>query len=91
MAIKKKNPMQYKSGKPRLRPLSIRQLVELLEKTSSKKEKAKIRKELYVKNHRIVVKLDKESEALKNYSKEELFELHLKHKKWSKVMEEITK
>lgn len=40
------NPMQYKSGKPRLRPLNTTQLQALLEKTSIKKEAAKIRKEI---------------------------------------------
>lgn len=40
------NPMAYKSGKPRLRGLNIKQLSALLEKTSTKKEKAKIQKVL---------------------------------------------
>ena len=40
------NSLLYKSGKPRLRPLNIIQLTALLDKTSRKKEKAKITKEL---------------------------------------------
>lgn len=40
------NSLLYKSGKPRLRPLNVIQLTALLDKTSRKKEKAKISKEL---------------------------------------------
>lgn len=40
------NPMTYKSGKPRLRPLNVKQLTSLLEKTSTKKEKCKIEREI---------------------------------------------
>ena len=40
------NPMAYKSGKPRLRPLNVKQLTELLSKTSAKKQKIKIEREL---------------------------------------------
>jgi hypothetical protein len=40
------NPMAYKSGKPRLRPLNVKQLTELVEKTQSKKEKSKITREI---------------------------------------------
>lgn len=40
------NPMAYKSGKPRLRPLNVKQLEALLEKTSTKKEKCKIEREI---------------------------------------------
>ena len=40
------NPMLYKSGKPRLRPLNVKQLTALLDKTSVKKEQAKITREL---------------------------------------------
>jgi hypothetical protein len=40
------NPMMYKSGKPRLRPLNIKQLSELLNKTQVKKEKCKIEREI---------------------------------------------
>ena len=46
MAIRKKNPNQYKNGSPRLRGMNIRQLTELLEKTQQKKTKAKIRNEI---------------------------------------------
>jgi hypothetical protein len=48
MAVKKANPMQYKSGKPRLGPLNLTQLTTLLEKTSKKKEQAKIRNRIAV-------------------------------------------
>jgi hypothetical protein len=40
------NPMMYKSGKPRLRPLNVKQLNELLNKTQTKKEKCKIEREI---------------------------------------------
>ena len=40
------NPMTYKSGKPRLRPLNVTQLTALLDKTSTKKEKSKINREI---------------------------------------------
>ena len=40
------NPMAYKSGKPRLRPLNVKQLNELLAKTQMKKEKCKIEREI---------------------------------------------
>ena len=42
MAVKKANPMQTKTGKPRLGPLNLTQLQALLEKTSKKKHKRKI-------------------------------------------------
>ena len=38
--------MQYKSGKPRLRPLNVKQLTALLDKTQVKKEKCKIEREI---------------------------------------------
>ena len=41
-----KNPMVYKSGKPRLRTLNVTQLNALVEKTQVKKEKSKITREL---------------------------------------------
>jgi hypothetical protein len=92
MAVKrKKNPNQYKNGGPRLRGMNMRQLAELLDKTQTKKVRAKICREMLRQNHRIVVKLQKQSDALKKYSKEELFQLHMKLKKWKLVMEEITK
>ena len=40
------NPMTYKSGKPRLRTLNVTQLNALIEKTSAKKEKSKIIREI---------------------------------------------
>jgi hypothetical protein len=40
------NPMAYKSGKPRLRPLNLTQLTALLDKTQVKKEKCKIEREI---------------------------------------------
>lgn len=46
MAVSKtkvKNPMFTKNGKPRLGPLNLNQLKDLLEKSSRPKEKAKIR------------------------------------------------
>jgi len=41
---RKANPMMTKSGKTRLGPLNLKQLTELLEKTSAKKVKAKIQR-----------------------------------------------
>ena len=46
------NPMQYKSGKPRLGPLNLTQLQTLLDKTSKKKEKAKIAKRIGIVTNR---------------------------------------
>ena len=46
MAVKKANPMQTRTGKPRLGPLNVKQLETLLDKTSAKKTKAKISKEI---------------------------------------------
>ena len=40
------NPMLYKNGAPRLRPLNLDQLNKLLEKTSIKKVAAKIKREI---------------------------------------------
>jgi hypothetical protein len=43
MAVKEsKDPMKTKTGKTRLGPLNIKQLHDLLEKTSKAKEKGKI-------------------------------------------------
>ena len=36
------NPMTHKTGKPRLGPLNLNQLKEMLEKSSRPKDKAKI-------------------------------------------------
>jgi len=40
------HPLQYKSGKPRLRPLNITQLTALADKTQRKKDRAKISREI---------------------------------------------
>jgi hypothetical protein len=40
------NPMTYKSGKPRLRTLNVKQLTALVAKTQVKKEASKIKREL---------------------------------------------
>lgn len=42
-AKKKASPMHYKTGKVRLGPLSLKQLNDMLEKSSKSKEKARIR------------------------------------------------
>jgi hypothetical protein len=44
----KKNPMLTKNGKPRLGPLNLKQLNDVLEKTSRPKDKAKIQKRIVV-------------------------------------------
>ena len=49
------NPLQYKSGKPRLRPLNIAQLTALADKTQRKKDKSKISKEISRKQARLAV------------------------------------
>lgn len=49
------NPMQYKSGKHRLRPLNITQLTALIDKTQRKKDKAKITREIARKQARLAV------------------------------------
>ena len=43
---RKANPMLTKNGKPRLGPLNLTQLGDLLEKTQQKKNKVKISKEI---------------------------------------------
>jgi hypothetical protein len=52
---RKGNPMQYKNGKPRLRPLNITQLTALIDKTQRKKDKAKITREIARKQARLAV------------------------------------
>jgi hypothetical protein len=42
MAVKKANPMQTRTAKTRLGPLNLTQLNTMLEKTSRKKDQAKI-------------------------------------------------
>jgi hypothetical protein len=46
------HPMQYKSGKPKLRPLNLTQLTALIDKTQNKKDRAKITKEIIKKKER---------------------------------------
>jgi hypothetical protein len=41
-----RNPMTYKSGKPRLRTLNVEQLTALVAKTQVKKELSKIQREI---------------------------------------------
>jgi hypothetical protein len=41
------NPMTYKSGKPRLRTLNLKQLEELKNKTQGNKNVAKIQREIF--------------------------------------------
>lgn len=48
------HPLQYKSGKPRLRPLNLSQLTALIDKTQRKKDKSKITKEIARKQARVV-------------------------------------
>lgn len=48
-----RNPMTTKTGKPRLGPLNLNQLKELLEKTSKKKEKSKIERRISTLTKRI--------------------------------------
>ena len=49
-----KHPLQYKSGKPRLRPFNIIQLTALIDKTQRKKDKSKITREIARKQARVV-------------------------------------
>ena len=53
MAVKKANPMQTRTGKPRLGPLNLTQLNTLLEKSSKPKHKAKIRNRIAVLESRV--------------------------------------
>jgi hypothetical protein len=46
MANTKADPMRTKTGKERLGPLNVQQLTALKERTSKKKIKAKIQKEI---------------------------------------------
>jgi hypothetical protein len=52
---RKGNPMLYKNGKPRLRPLNVTQLTALIDKTQRKKDKAKITREIARKQARLAV------------------------------------
>ena len=47
--------LQYKSGKPRLRPLNLTQLTALIDKTQRKKDKSKISREIARKQARLAV------------------------------------
>jgi hypothetical protein len=49
------HPLQYKSGKPRLRPLNVIQLTALIDKTQRKKDRAKISREIARKQARLAV------------------------------------
>ena len=49
------HPLQYKSGKPRLGPLNIKQLTALIDKTQRKKDKSKISREIARRQALIVV------------------------------------
>lgn len=49
------HPLQYKSGKPKLRPLNVAQLIALIDKTQRKKDKAKIAREIARKQARLAV------------------------------------
>jgi len=49
------HPLQYKSGKPRLRPLNLSQLTALIDKTQRKKDKSKISREIARKQARLAV------------------------------------
>jgi hypothetical protein len=49
------NPMQYKSGKPRLRPLNVSQLTAMIEKTQRNKDKSKITREIARKQASVAV------------------------------------
>lgn len=54
MAVKKANPMQTRTGKPRLGPLNLTQLTALLIKTSKKKDQAKIRNRIALLQARLI-------------------------------------
>jgi hypothetical protein len=47
MAVKsKRNPMLTRTGKPRLGPLNVKQLQDLLNKTQKKKDQSKIQRRI---------------------------------------------
>ena len=58
------NPMLYKSGKPRLRGLNTTQLKALADKTSTKKEKSKIEREIKRKQKRALDTMAKNAQEL---------------------------
>lgn len=47
-ASKKRDPMKNKTGKARLGPLSLKQLNEMLEKSTRPKEKTRIRSRIAI-------------------------------------------
>ena len=51
---RKGDPMLTRNGKPRLGPLNVLQLTELMEKTQQKKTKIKISREIARKQARVV-------------------------------------
>jgi hypothetical protein len=53
---RKGNPMLTRNDRPRLGPLNVKQLVDLLDKTSAVKTKAKIVREIAKKNLRLIKK-----------------------------------
>ena len=52
---RKGDPMLTRNGKPRLGPLNVAQLTELMEKTQQKKTKIKISREIARKQARLAV------------------------------------
>jgi hypothetical protein len=54
MAKSKKSSLTTKTGKPLLGPLNIKQLQDMLEKTSRPKEKAKIQNRIQILEQRAV-------------------------------------
>ncbi len=53
----KGDPMKTKTGKPRLGPLSLTQLKEMLEKSSRPKDKGKIRNRIKILEDRLTKKV----------------------------------
>ena len=51
------DPMKHKTGKPRLGPLSLAQLNEMLEKSSRPKDKGKIRNRIRILEKRLSKKV----------------------------------
>jgi hypothetical protein len=51
------DPMKHKTGKPRLGPLNLTQLNELLEKSSRPKDKGKIRNRIKILEARLEKKV----------------------------------
>jgi hypothetical protein len=53
MAVRKAHPMQTRTGKTRLGPLNLNQLIDLKNKTQKKKEKAKIQNRIQILERRL--------------------------------------